>query len=318
LNTSFIISGGAGRVISAIPSLEKFHKLNPEDNFKVFVCGWESVYWSHPLLQNRTFSIGQKGIFEQYIKDSKLVVPEPYQRRSYYTQQKSIAEVFDEEINNTDDHSDLQKANLYIQTQELISAKSIIENKKAELKRNKVIVFQPYGSGMKIVGSKPYDSTIRSLDVDDYLKIAKNLSEDYLVVYFGEKEFIHPGDNFSWKPCVEIQTDIRFWMTCIYFCDYFLGVDSLGQHIARSFEKEATIIMGSTFEKNVSYPEHFNFFRNEHTPVYSPIRIDGIDCEFADRSNNNCMAFSNEQLNNLCETVREQIKQKVLNKVWRW
>jgi len=61
MNKTFYINGGAGRVISAIPALEKFHYLNPNNDFKVLVAGWESLYYSHPLLQNRTFSINQKG-----------------------------------------------------------------------------------------------------------------------------------------------------------------------------------------------------------------------------------------------------------------
>jgi len=56
-NTTFIITGGAGRVIAAVPALEKFARLNPDDDFKVLVYGWESLFWSHPLLQDRTFSI---------------------------------------------------------------------------------------------------------------------------------------------------------------------------------------------------------------------------------------------------------------------
>ena len=101
MNKTFIINGGAGRVVAAIPALEKFARWNPHNDFKIFVYGWESLFWSHPLLQARTYSIGQKGVFNDYIKNSELMIPEPYERRSYYSQSKSLAEVFDEEINNT-------------------------------------------------------------------------------------------------------------------------------------------------------------------------------------------------------------------------
>ena len=36
-NTTFVISGGAGRVVTAIPALEKYHRLNPDDDFKVLI-----------------------------------------------------------------------------------------------------------------------------------------------------------------------------------------------------------------------------------------------------------------------------------------
>ena len=308
MNTVFILNGGAGRVIAAIPALEKFHRLNPEDDFKVFVYGWECLYWSHPILQKRTFSIGQKGIFDLFIKDNNLTVPEPYSRRSYYTQQKSMIEVFDEEINQTDDHSDLTKPSLYLQKQEDIEVRMMLQQKMEEQDKNKVVVFQPYGSGTQMFHERPFDSTHRSLDVDDYYRIAKRLNEDALVVYFGDKDYIHPADDFSFKPSLDMQTDLRFWMACINACNYFIGVDSVGQHIAYSFNKSGMVIMGSTMDKNVTYPEHFQIYRNGLTPTYSPIRIGEIDCNFADRENERLMEFNEEQINEICNRIKFKLQ----------
>jgi hypothetical protein len=321
MNTSFILSGGAGRVIASIPALEKFHRLNPNDDFKVFVHGWESLFWSHPLLQQRTFSIGQKGVFDQFIRHSNLIAPEPYDRRSFYTQQKSLAEAIDEEINNTNDHSDLTKPNIFLQKQEMNSINFILQEKKKEKRKNKVIVFQPYGSGIRINNGRPIDTSIRSIDVDDYLKIGKELSKEALVVFFGEKDYVHPGDDFSFKPAVDLQQiDLRFWASCIAASDYFVGCDSVGQHMAYSFNKPGTVIMGSTFEKNVSYPEHFKIYRNGLTPTYSPIRIGGVDCEFADRANDNLMDFTSNQITELTKVIMEDINGKNSSNgpTWRW
>jgi ADP-heptose:LPS heptosyltransferase len=90
--------------------------------------------------------------------------------------------------------------------------------------------------------------------------------------------------------------DLRFYMAMISQCDYFVGVDSVGQHMARAFNKPGLVIMGSTFEKNVTYPDHFKIYRNGVKPTYSPIRIGGIDCEFADRSNDGVMKFSEKEI----------------------
>lgn len=302
-----MITGGAGRVIASIPALEKFHRLNPNDDFKVIVHGWESLFWSHPILQDRTFGIQQKGLFPLFIKDNNLVVPEPYHLRSYYTQQKSLAEAFDEEINSTDDHSDLTKPNLYIQNQEKNAVKFIINNAKHEKHLNKVVVFQPYGSGIGISNGRPFDASLRSLDVDDYIKIGKELSKHAVVVYFGPKEFTHPLDNFSLK-VNDMNPDLRMYMSLISECDYFVGCDSVGQHMARSFDKPGTVVMGSTFDKNVTYPDHFKIFRNKIAPVYNPIRIGGIDCEFADRCNNDIMTFSDEDINLLISGIVSDLK----------
>ena len=304
MNTTFLLSGGAGRIITATPALEKFARLNPDDDFKVLIYGWENLYWNHSLLQSKTFGVGSKGVFDMIVKNNRLVAPEPYHINGYYNQKLSLAEAFDEEINHTQDHNDLTKPNLYIHSNELTTVKTMIESAKKEKKKKKFVVFQPYGSGISLVNNRPADPSGRSLDVDDALNLAYLLSEDAVVLYFGPNEFIHPSDGFTLNAKNIPNADLRFYMAMISQCDAFVGVDSVGQHMARAFDKPGLIIMGSTFEKNISYPEHFKFYRNNINPTYSPIRIGGVDCEFADRANDKIMSFTKEQIEEMYSIVR--------------
>jgi ADP-heptose:LPS heptosyltransferase len=297
MNTTFSINGGAGRVIAAVPALEKYHKLNPDDDFRVIVHGWQDLFWSHPILQQRTVGIHQKNIFADYIKNNNFVSPEPYYIHDYYNQKISLAEAFDREINKTTNHKDLTKPNLYISSYESLSIKRIINEFKQIHNKNKVVVFQPYGSGMALTNGQPFDNSNRSLNVDDYLKIGQFLNDkDCLVFYFGGMEFKHPGDSFS-PDLAKFNPDLRMHMALISECDYFIGCDSVGQHMARVFNKPGSIFMGSTFEKNVSYPDYFRIFRRYNSkPVYSPIRIGGVDTDFSERLNDGIMNFSNEEI----------------------
>jgi hypothetical protein len=304
MNTTFLISGGAGRVIAAIPALEKFHRLNPNDDFKVLIYGWAPLYWNHPILQHRTYSVEQKGIFDLVVKNSRLVCPEPYHVHDYYNQNINLVQAFDREINHTNDHSDLSSPNLYCQSVELRTASNMIEEVKQKRNKKKFVVFQPYGSGIQMVNDRPADVTGRSLDVDDALKLGHLLSQDAVVLYFGPNEFVHPKDNFMLNAKDIPGADLRFYMAMIAQCDYFVGVDSVGQHMARAFNKPGLIIMGSTFEQNVSYPDYFKFYRNGVKPTYSPIRIGGVDCEFADRANDNIMNFNEQQLHEIYSIAR--------------
>jgi len=163
MNSVFLLSGGAGRIIAAIPALEKYHRLNPDDDFKVLIYGWENLYWNHPLLQQRTYSVGQKGIFDLLIKDNILKSPEPYHRWSYYNQHTSMAEAFDEEINNTNDHSDLNPPRLYCHSNEINSIRQMIKQAKQSHNKKKFVVFQPYGSGIQMVNDRPSDPSQRRL-----------------------------------------------------------------------------------------------------------------------------------------------------------
>lgn len=307
MNKTFIINGGAGRVISAIPALEKFARLNPDNDFRVVIHGWESLVWSHPLLQNRTYGIQNKGIFEQVFKDRYTVCPEPYFLHGYYNQHLSMAEAFDREINLTDDHSDLDKPNLYISTFEKNSAQKIIREHKAEKKKMYSVVVQPYGSSMKIMHDRPFDTSHRSMDVDQYLSMVQDLSKHAVVYYFGPEELRHPGDEFS-IPLSNFNPDLRMFMSLIACSDYFIGCDSVGQHIARAFDKPGTVLMGSTFDKNVTYPEHFDIVRKPNrNPVYNPIRFGGVDSDLADRLNDGIMDFDPSHLKEITDDICAKI-----------
>jgi ADP-heptose:LPS heptosyltransferase len=300
-----MIDGGAGRLVTAIPALEKFAINNPNDDFRVLTAAWEEIYWNHPLLQNRTFNVNQKGTFDLHIKDRRMVVPEPYHMHGYYNQKLHLIEAFDEAINNTTDHSDLDKVNLYVSKKETTQAQFILNEIKKQKKKNRVIVFQPYGSGMKIENNVPIDTTNRSLDVDFALKMIHEMSKDNLVIFFGSKELYHPGDNYSVN-FFNNNADMRLYITMISLCDYFVGVDSLGQHIARAMNKPGMVIMGSTFEENVSYKDHFTIYRNNFIPVYVPIRIANQDITFAENLNDGTMQFNDEDLKNILEKINEK------------
>jgi hypothetical protein len=81
--------------------------------------------------------------------------------------------------------------------------------------------------------------------------------------------------------------------------------------MARAFNKPGTILMGSTFEKNVSYADHFRIIRKENrSPKYNPIRIPGVDAEFTDRLNDGIMMFTEKELDKIIETVNKDIHEK--------
>ena len=92
-------------------------------------------------------------------------------------------------------------------------------------------------------------------------------------------------------------------------CDHFLGCDSLGQHLANAFDKTATVVFGSTFPMNVSYPDNSKFDiidMNKDSRIYSPIRIT-MD-EYADRANEDAMKMEKDVENRIVQSVNSMIK----------
>ena len=306
--TVFHIDGGAGRVIAAIPALLKYHKNNPEDDFKVLVHGWDSLLWGIPELQDRVFNPENKGIFDRYVLNCKRVVsPEPYREPDYFKQKISLSEAFDKCINETDDHKDLTSPVLVLNKTEEKLAANIIEDVRSQQKKDLTVVIQPYGRGAKVDRGHVIDDASRSLDAGSYLLLAKKLSTKYNLIYFGEQDLAIQEDTYTFK----FNGDLRAWMSVIESCDYFVGCDSVGQHMARAFNKPGTVIFGSTFPMNTSYPDFFQIIEKPGVKKYSPIRLCGLDSHLADRYNDKLMDFTEGEIHELFLKIVKDIENKV-------
>lgn len=308
LNTTFIISGGAGRVVASVPALEKYHRLNPDDDFKVLVHGWDSLFWSHPILQDRTFEANQKGTFDLHIKNNRAVSPEPYNVYGFYNQELSLVEAFDEEINKTEDHSDLKNINLYTSSIEKAEGESTYQGLLKSKNKKKLVVFQPFGSGARPSPKGPIDPSNRSMYPEDYLSLVQKISSDALIFFISDHEYIHPNDNITQPINPEAQY-FRHLISIMEQADYFLGVDSVGQYIARAFNVPGLVLYGATNEINYGFPEHFRIIRNsDRKPVYSPWRLSQVDTEFADRANDGIMKFSEEDIQEIADIINDDLK----------
>ena len=307
-NTTFIITGGAGRVVCAIPALEKYARLNPDDDFNIVVHGWEALFWSHPTLQNRTIGAHQKNTFDTLIRHTQVRIPEPYQVYGFYNQQLHISEAFDKEINNTDEHSDLNYNCLHLSEIEKEGAKELIEKYKSEKKKKRAVVFQPYGSGVDIVNKKPIDRSNRSLPQEHTLRLIQEMSKSAVVLNASHPSHRSRSDTLSVQFDDPNTNYFRRLMGLIYHCDYYVGVCSVGQHIARAFNKPGLILMGATHESNYSYPDHFDIYRkSDRTPVYSPWRLSEVDIEFADRSNDGIMNFTDAEMKDIVSIIQKNL-----------
>lgn len=309
MNTTFIISGGAGRVINSIPALEKYEKLNPNDDFRIIVHGWEPLFWSHPTLQQKVFGAHQKGNFEQHILKNKVIVPEPYVVNNFYNQKCNLVEAFDECINNTTDHSDLNYDVLHLRNYEQLIVKDVIKSFKEKTKKQKIVVFQPFGSSAELFKNKIVDRSNRSMISNQYLQVVREISKHAVVLYVGSPELRHPNDNIS-IPLDEYQPYLRTIMSVISQCDFFVGICSVGQHMARAFNKQGLVLMGATLEQNFSYPNHFKIFRKEgRIPYYTPWRLSEVDCEFSDRMNEGIMHYTEEELDNIIDIIKSGLSE---------
>lgn len=308
MKTVFWIDGGAGRAICAIPALIKYGRLNPAADWAVLVAAWDFLYWGIPELQDRTYGIDTKGLFDNVVKNAdRIVTPEPYRNPAYFRQEISLVEGFDREINNTTDHSDLGVPTMAFNQGEQIVAKNTIEDLKGIQKKQKTVIFQPFGRGAKKERDTIVDEESRSISQKDYLFLAKRLGQRYNIIFFGESDFQMQADIYAAK----YTCDLRQWGALIAEADYFVGCDSAGQHLARAVNTPGSVIFGSTFPVNTSYPSYFNIIDKGTAKKYSPIRIAGLDVALSNRVNESSMKFSEKELNEIYTAIVVDIEKKV-------
>lgn len=308
MKTIFYVDGGAGRVIAAIPAFLKYARLNPDAEWAILVAGWDYLYWGIPELQDRTYGVDTKGLFDNVLKDAdKFVTPEPYRVPAYYRQEISLVQAFDFEINNTTDHSDLTPPTMVFNKAELTVAKNTIADLKNIQKKQKTVVIQPFGRGAKVEREEIIDEESRSLDPSTYLMLVKKLAQRYNMIFFGEPQFQMKQDTFA----SNYTCDLRQWGALIAEADYFIGVDSVGQHMARAIGKPGTVLIGSTFTINTTYPDYFNIIEKPGVKKYSPIRLTGLDSILANRLNENTMKYSEKEINDIFNNIVSDIEKKV-------
>lgn len=303
----FFINGGAGRVICSIPAFELYAAENPEDDFVIVCEGGTDFFKGHPTLHDRVYDHWHKGLFDQFIKDRDCVSPEPYRIWEYYNQKCSLAQAFDLEINNQG-LRELPAPKLILNKMEMVNGAGIVEEVKSVSGFDKALVVQPFGRSVDNVGGFIVDPTSRSFQLNNIVEIINILKKEYAVIIMSELP-VDLADPNSQNPVAQPQIpDMRIWAGVINAADHFLGCDSLGQHIVKSLGKTATVVCGSTFPINISYPGDKDFDIidvGEGRRIYSPIRLT-MD-EQRDRANDEVMEMNKSQIDAVLSSVRKRL-----------
>ncbi len=292
---AFFINGGAGRMISSVPAFEKYLEESDDKDFIIVCEGGTDVFKGHPKLDDRAYDIWHKGLFKDYLKNREIVTTEPYRVWEYYNQQCSIAQAFDIQVNNKG-LRELPKPTLKLSKDELLNGRSVVSEVKKKLKKEKLVVFQPYGRGVEYIDETLLDRTARSFELKDVKAIVKKLQQnDYAVIMMSEFKTDMSDAKLKEEVAMPENVNMRVWAAIIKYADHFLGCDSLGQHLAYSMETPSTIITGATYPINVSYPdcEYFEILdMGEIHREYDPIRI--LPDERVNRMNENIMSMTDD------------------------
>ena len=299
------MNGGAGRVICSIPALEKYAEESGDKDFIIVCEGGTEFYKGHPLLDAKAYDAWQKNIFQDKLKHMDLVSPEPYRIWEYFNQKCSLAQAFDIEINGSPIR-DLPNPNITLSREEELSGLSVINEVKSGLKKDKVVVFQPFGRGISDHNGILSDPSGRSIEHNSVINLIQQLQkDDWAVVLMSELKIDTKQTELQEDIAQPEGATLRDWAAIIAGSDLFLGCDSVGQHLSHSLDVPTVAVLGSTYPINVSYPETDKFKvidLGEGARQYSPIRI--VQDESVDRANERLMYMTPEIENFVIEEIK--------------
>jgi len=308
LSKAFFINGGAGRVVASIPALEKYAHDSGDEDFVIIAESWDELYQAAPCLRDRVYKLDHKGLFEEKLKDKDIVSPEPYRLNAYFNQKCNLVQAFDILINERDSipiGQDNKVPHLELNKTEQIVGHNICNEVREVTGKDKVVVFQPFGQSVNVEGKFIYDTSGRSFEIINVVEIIEELKKHYGVVIMSQVEIP------SWQEmgiAMPSGLNLLQWAGVINASNYFLGCDSVGQHLAVSVAKSATVVIGSTYPENISYPDtpgHTIIDLGKEKRTYSPIRV-SMDAS-RERQNEDMMIVKGPQITQIMKSIKDKI-----------
>ena len=273
---AFFLNGGMGRIISAIPALEKYYEAKEDPDFIIVIEGICNIMNGHPTLDNKTYDMYHKNLFHTKLINMDIVSPEPYRLNEYFNQKCDIAQAFDMLINKKGIR-ELPAPTLILSKEELLEGRKAIDEIKKKVKKEKLVIIQPFGRAITQIDNSFVDKSNRSIEFSNLKQIIKKLQEkDWAVCIMSEFGIEFKDAGFKDEVAIPEIPDLRKWAGLIKYADHFLGCDSVGQHLAKAMETPTSVVMGATYPINTSYPNDKNFTiidMGQFDREYDPIRI---------------------------------------------
>ena len=298
MNKTLLLDGGWGRQICAIPALEKYVQENPDTIIVSYF--WSQIFWGNKKLIKNVFDSQTKGLFEK-LRNTQIIKLEPYFNNNFINQRINLIQAFNEDLNGSIEV--MEKPRLHFSRMEINAVKHPFDRTK------KSVVFQPFGSEARFQNDDVIDPSARSLNLETTKKILERLKkENYQVIMFENRDF----------PCID-DKEFPFLKNLSYreasavlaSCDYFVGVDSSGQHIAYALDKPGTTFFGGTNPFSFGYPDYFSIFAKDQDYNYCYPRLFEFDNWLENLNNSSAMEYDNQEVEEMCEILVQDIKEKV-------
>ena len=303
MKKAFFINGGSGRVLCSIPALETY-KQTIDPDVIIVPESWGELFLASPILRDNIYPIHHKNLLQEKLIDKNIISPEPYRFNYFYNQKCNLIQAFDMIINELSEIPKTKKINLSIGKSDQLTGDNIVHQAKLATKKEKTIVFQPFGAGATQHNNNIIDSSGRSFELKDVFEIFERLNKDYAVILMISGLEIRRPNGKPLGVFLPDNCNLLQWMGIIKSADYFLGCDSVGQHFAHALNIPSTVVLGSTFPENVSYTNTANFKVIDnvaHIRKYSPLRI--TQDIIVEKTNESCMVLNDVTLDDIINSI---------------
>jgi ADP-heptose:LPS heptosyltransferase len=291
---SISISGGYGRVLSAVGVINELKNRNPDTEINV-ITGYPEVFINNPNI-NKVYSLNHEYLYDDHIKGTIYLEPEPYKLQGYIEGDLHITNGFAKEIIGEDK---FYKPELYLSEEELAEAEAFSKSV-----TKPIVLFQPFGSmGGRTKDGKTIlnDPSFRSIPLDFAKKIYDELSKDYQVILIKEQNQAGLEGWITMPPM-----PLRKIAALVKFSKGIVACDSSLQHICGAIGKKAFVLWGSTNYNQLGYESNINLYSKQHVTQYNPVRMPGNDYDAEKRYKNVWNYINNSTLNKIKEYLENE------------
>lgn len=268
------IDWGLGRVIAMTWAITEVAKKRP---VKV-VTSRPLAFWGNPYIE-WVYGLDDRRVYQDAIKGNDYLELEPYTDPDFFNEGKNWLDVAAKQLGL----KTVPQPVLYLAEHEKI------EN---VLEWNNPIIFQPFGSTMKMNWA---DKSYRSIRVEDAQYIANWLVQRGYNVYVARRE-----DQPMLENTQTLTTPYLRWLVSL--CDRYpvLWCDSSLHHAAKAFGKKAIVVWSWTDAGRFWYDTNVNLRYNDDYE-YVPFRL-GVDFDL-DIINQRTNIYPKEFLDKILEEV---------------
>jgi len=303
----FSISGGLGKNIAATPVLKYLKETYPDDEL-ILLTAWDNIFYNNPYVKVFRFN-EYKYFHEDYIENDAIIINNnPYDDLEYRQGKIHLTQAF-AKVWGIKDYKKVElKPYVNIPIEFEVSARKEIYDMKNKFKQPLIVV--QYLGATKYENGIIYPSGRENIDL--FTKVIANLSQRYTILLM--KLANQPMINIKKDNILTLTKDAHYmkWFAYIKYADFFVGIDSSGQHMAATVNTPAVVVFGRTNPNNLSYKNQI-IITGECEKLHCNGGFLSIPTYFTCKYNYKCMTTIDE--NKIINAVDKYFNKKQVSEV---